>query len=436
MTVELRTIRTPAEQALSDTYTAARSQLPGKGALAKLREDAFRRFSAIGLPHRRIEEWKYTDLRTLMRDAKPLAGMPDAATKELAREPDRALAGIDFQRLVFVDGTFAAELSDMSPVPGLTIGSMSGALSNEDPLVAAHVGKVIETDDVAVALNTALMGDGAIIRIAGGTHIKQPILLDFIYSSQPSSVFLRSLIVVEAGARASIVENHRTSESQINTALELVVGDGAEVDYLKIVRAQAIHIGTLMSSVGAQARFNTFNFTLGGLAVRNQNFVRFDGEGTIAGIRGATLLRGKEHVDNTLLIDHAAGACQSREQFRSVLDGESRGIFQGKIIVRPHAQKTDAKMASNALLVSDEAEADNKPELEIFADDVQCGHGATAGAIDESLKFYLMARGIPEKEAEALLIQAFVGEAIDEISLDGLRDALLSTAAEWLRERT
>jgi Fe-S cluster assembly protein SufD len=169
--------------------------------------------------------------------------------------------------------------------------------------------------------------------------------------------------------------------------------------------------------------------------VRNQLFLQFDGEGTLAGIRGASLLKGKQHADNTLVLDHKVGGCQSREMFKSVLDDQSRGVFQGKIIVRPNAQKTDAKMMTQALLLSDDAEADNKPELEIFADDVQCGHGATTGALDDDLKFYLMARGIPKKEAEALLVQAFVGEAIEGIEHAGLRDALMGQVASWLSAR-
>ncbi len=163
-------------------------------------------------------------------------------------------------------------------------------------------------------------------------------------------------------------------------------------------------------TIGARAQFNTFAFTADAQLVRNQCFIRFAGEGTKAGIRGVNLLRGKDHVDTTLLIEHAAGHCESREQFKAVLDDQSHSVFQGKIVVKQHAQKTDAKMMTRALLLSDEAEADNKPELEIFADDVVCGHGATAGALDPGLKFYLMSRGIHEKEAEALLIQAFIGE--------------------------
>ena len=194
-------------------------------------------------------------------------------------------------------------------------------------------------------------------------------------------------------------------------------------------------MSSLMADVGAHARFNTFAFTIGAGIVRNQLFLRFGGEGTLANIRGASLLKGREHVDTTMLVDHAAVGCQSREVFKTVLDDQSRGVFQGKIIVRPGAQKTDAKMASHALMLSEDAEADNKPELEIYADDVQCGHGATAGDLNEDLLFYLKARGIPHKEAEALLIQAFVGDAIEGIEDAGLREALIEAVGAWVKTR-
>jgi Fe-S cluster assembly protein SufD len=219
--------------------------------------------------------------------------------------------------------------------------------------------------------------------------------------------------------------------------LELKVGDAAHVDHIKITGegAGALHVSSLMAAIGAHARFNEFLFTTGGGVVRNQAFVRFGGEGTVAGIRGATLLQGHQHADTTLVAEHAAAECTSREVFKSVLDEHGRSVFQGKIIVRPHAQKTDAKMATHALLLSETAEADNKPELEIFADDVQCGHGATSGALDQELLFYLKARGIPAKEAEALLIQAFVGEAVEGIEHAGLRDALIDRVVAWLKAR-
>jgi Fe-S cluster assembly protein SufD len=253
-------------------------------------------------------------------------------------------------------------------------------------------------------------------------------------------MFVRSLMVVAPGARAMLIESHEGasgSDYQVNAALEVVVGDGAHVDHVKVVAdgAEALHVSTLAAAVGAKARFNSFSFTMGGAVVRNQIFLNFDGEDTVAGIRGATLIRGRQHADSTLVANHIARGCQSREVFKTVLDDEAHGVFQGRIIVRHGAQKTDSKMMTQALLLSDRAEADNKPELEIYADDVQCGHGATSGALDDELKFYLMARGIPAAEAEALLIQAFLGEAIEGIEHAGLREALADCVVAWLKAR-
>ncbi len=199
--------------------------------------------------------------------------------------------------------------------------------------------------------------------------------------------------------------------------------------------AEAVHIATLVATVGAKARFNTFNLTSGGAVSRYQGFITCAGEHTSIATNGVNLLRSEQHGDTTLFMDHAVPHCMSREVFRAVLDDSAHSVFQGRIVVRPDAQKTDAKMMTRALLLSDEAEVDAKPELEIFADDVTCGHGATAGALDDSLLFYLRARGLPEKQAQALLIQAFVGEAIESIVHDGLRDAAIAASVRWLEAR-
>jgi len=443
MNAEVRQMKSAAELALADAYARAKPALPGGGKVAALREDAFQRFDASGLPHRRVEEWKYTDLRALMRDAKPLATPPDAQAKARAKDAGKILADIEARRLVFVDGAFVRELSDLEGLePGLHIGSMAQALAAGDPLTTAHLGRVLPgQEDVALALNTAFMNDGALIHVTAGIAVERPLHLVFVASgTQPASIFARSLVVIDQGARVMLVETHEGfagRDYQVNAALELVVGDDAHVDHVKITAEGpgALHVATLIASIGAHARFNAFTFTTGGAVVRNQLFVRFAGEGTLAGIGGVALLRDRQHADTTLIADHAAALGQSREMFKSVLDGRSRGVFQGKIIVRPHAQKTDAKMATHALLLSDDAEADNKPELEIFADDVQCGHGATAGALDDDLLFYLKARGLPAKDAASLLIQAFVGEAIEGIEHAGLREALMEAAAAWLAAR-
>ncbi len=440
MNAEIRPIKTAAESALVAAFDAARGRLPGA---ATLRGTAFKHFEAVGLPHRRVEEWKYTDLRVLMRDAKPLAPPPDKAAKSRAREAGAALAAIEGRRLVLVDGAFVPELSDLAGLePGLRIRAMAQVLADGDPAVVQRLGRLVATDDVAVALNTAFMSDGVVIEVAEGAALTRPLhVVHFNAGVAPASVFTRSLAVIGKGARAMLIESHEgtlDSGYQVNTAFEIEVADGAHVDHVKITGAGAgaLHVSSLMADIGAQARFNEFLFTAGSSVVRNQLFIRLRGAGTVAGIRGATLLNGRQHADTTLVADHVAGSCISREVFKSVLDGESRGVFQGKIIVEPHAQKTDAKMSAHALLLSEDAEADSKPELEIFADDVQCGHGSTAGALDEDLLFYLKARGIPAKEAEALMIQAFVGEAIEGIEHAGLRDTLIDHVAAWLKTRS
>lgn len=440
MNAEVRQLKTAAELALAAEWEQAKARLPGPSAL---REAAFRRFAAQGLPHRRVEEWKYTDLRALMRDAKPLAAPPDAAALARARTAASVLDDVTCRRIVFVDGAFAPQFSDLVGLePGLTIRPMAQALAAGDPLIDAHLGKVVAIDgDPAVALNTAFMGDGALIHLAAGTVIDRPLNLVFLAAgNRPAAMFTRSLAVAERGARAMLIESHEVAggaDYQVNAALELVVGEAAHVDHVKIIGegSEALHVSTLMARVGAHARFNDFSFVQGGAVVRNQLYLHFHGAETVAGIRGVSLLRDKQHADTTMVVDHSSVGCQSRELFKSVLDGASNGVFQGKIIVRPGAQQTDAKMATHALLLSEEAEADSKPELEIFADDVQCGHGATAGALDEDLLFYLRARGIPAKEAEALLIQAFIGEAVEGIEHARLREVLMELAVKWLRER-
>jgi Fe-S cluster assembly protein SufD len=439
---EVAVIKTAAETALAQTFAQVRDRLPGDEAVAARRNAAFDVFAKQGLPHRRIEEWKYTDLRALMRDAKPLASPPDAAAKARARDAGRLLSDLDARRLVFVDGAFVPELSDLHDLEaGLVVGSLAQALTDGDPVVAARLGKLAPGNDAAVALNTALMGDGAVIRIASGATIERPLHLLFVASEKSAAIFTRSLVTIDHGARVMLIESHEgpaAGDYQVNDALELFAGDGAHVDHVKVIGegSDALHVSSLATAIGAHARFNTFSFISGGAVVRNQLFLRLDGEGTVAGVRGASLLKDRQHADTTLFADHIARDCQSREMFKSVLDEEAHGVFQGRIIVRRHAQKTDAKMMTQALLLSERAEADNKPELEIFADDVQCGHGATAGALDEDLKFYLMARGIPPVEAEAMLIQAFLGEAIEGIEHAGLREALIESVAAWLGARS
>lgn len=437
MNAEIKPMRTQAELALLAAFAGQRDKLVGA---RSERADAFKMFEEAGLPHRRVEEWKYTDLRTLMREAKPVAAQPDATALAAAKDAAR-IAGFEARRMVVVNGVFEPLLSDTANLePGLSIMSLAQALVAADRDVSAP-GKTVSTNDVVVALNTAFMTDGVVIHVAKDAQIERPVHIVYLFSGpEAGATFTRSRVVLEPGAKLTLLESYEGPNDldyQVNAALDVTLSDRARMERVKIGREgdRALHLSTVMATLGGEAVLRDFALTLGSAVTRNQLFLRLNGEATSLGVSGANLLRGHQHVDTTMVVDHAAGGCTGREKFKSVLDGQSRAVFQGKIIVRQGAQKTDAKMATNALLLSDEAETDNKPELEIFADDVQCGHGATAGALDEELLFYLKARGIPHKEAEALLIQSFVGEAIETVEHEGLREALLDFTAQWLEGR-
>ncbi|HZR73798.1 Fe-S cluster assembly protein SufD [Bradyrhizobium sp.] len=439
MNATLRPIKTKAELGLAEQFAAAGPTLPGGPAISKLRTVAFDRFAAAGLPHSRVEAWKYTDLRRLMADAKPLACAPDAAARAGAAGTGSLFTGLGFRRLVIVDGSFIPELSDLADVEsGLTIQTMASAFARDDFVQAQRLSPAAD-GGVAVSLNAALAADGVAIEIAPGTKVERPIHLAFVTTTE-SAAFVKSLVVIGDSARATLVESHEGPDGcgyQVNSLLELLVGDRSVVEHIKVIQEgdAALHVGTLLATVGAQAVVRKFGLVTGGAVVRNELTLRLAGEGATVAAHGASLLAGRQHADTTLLVDHQAPHGESREIFKAVIDDEARAVFQGKITVQPGAQKTDGKMMARGLLLSDTAEFDCKPELEIFADDVQCGHGSTTGALDGELKFYLQARGIPEKQAEALLIHAFVGEVFETVAHDGSRDALLAAMTAWLDGR-
>jgi Fe-S cluster assembly protein SufD len=441
MNAEIKPIKTAAEPGLAAAYQVAKKRLPGGPAFARLREQALAAFVEGGLPHRRIEEWKYTDLRTLLREAAPLADPPDKATFARAKKLE-PLPSVDVRRVTLINGSFVGELSDLvQPEAGLTILPLSRALA-EGHALASRIGRLLPPYyDATLALNTAFVADGIVIGLAAGSKLARPIHVRHLFTgAAAAAAYARTLVVVGEGAIATVIESFEGPDGvayQSNTTAELQVGDKAWLEYVR-VQAEgdaAIHLATVLADIGASAKLHTCSLTVGAAVSRQSVFLRCTGAASETRLSGATLLRRKQHADTTLYVDHMTQGCSSREMFKSALDDESRGVFQGKIVVRPGAQKTDAKMMSAALLLGAAAEADHKPELEIFADDVQCGHGATAGALDEELLFYLRARGIPRKEAEALLIRAFIGEAMEAVPHEALREALLARAADWLAAR-
>jgi Fe-S cluster assembly protein SufD len=434
--------KTETGRALSDAFAVARDRLPGAGGVADARKQAREAYERLGLPHRRIEEWKYTDLRALMREVLPLADAPD---QDALRRAKAALAGhamAGATRLVLVDGVYSPELSDTAGLDAaVRIQIVRDVLEDGGNEARTDLFNVNIADNAMVSLNAAMMTDGVLVTIAEQAVVSKPIEIVHVATRSAAATYSRSFLKLGKGARATLVENFAGAEGakayQANDAVIVWLGEAAELEHVRLMvdAADAINISTAVFTVGARARLNTFNMTSGGNVSRYQGYVSCAGEGAQVTTNGVNLLNGRQHADSTLLLDHAVPNCTSREVFRAVVDDRAHSVFQGRIIVRPDAQKTDAKMMTRALLLSDEAEADNKPELEIFADDVTCGHGATTGALDESLLFYLRARGLSEKDAQALLIQAFVGEAIESIADDNLRDLAISAAQRWLEAR-
>lgn len=408
--------RTPAEAALVDAFGERLSLLPGDGAVMVKRDDAIEQVKN-GLPTRRVEAWHYTDLRRLLASvpdfdasakAKPVAPLLEGSTVlSLANGVSQPVSGIDgvtFQRL-------ADKLTDGSYAPALvTYGN----------------------DDTIGAINTAFVADGYFVDIEAGSQLDKPIELQNLQAGGQSHV--RLPVRVGAGAKATIVER-QTGEGAglVSSVSQLLLGDDAEVLWL-IVQDQpetATHLAQLKAELGKNAKLTLFVMNAGGKLVRQEVIVKAAGEGADFKLRGVNLLAGDSHVDVTMVLDHAVPHTSSTEVVRNVVTGRAKGVFQGRINVHQVAQKTDARMACNTLLLSDDGEFSTKPELEIFADDVACGHGATVTEIDHNHLFYLMARGIDEKSARGLLIRAFLAEVIEELDDESVVDPLEELLSNW-----
>ena len=421
--------RSAAEAAYLEAFGEA---LPTADWLEPAREAARAQFTEAGLPHRRLEAWRWTDLRTIVdREFPPsLAASGEVDGAALAGSP---FAALDCHRAVFVDGHYQAGLSDIAGLSGQAECILLASGLNDAPAwLEQHFGQAYpQEEDTLLALNTALMADGVALRVPEGSTVDKPLELVFIATgTSPQTLSIRNLIVVEAGAEVTVLETHMGPSAGryvANTATECIVQDGGTLDHVKVQdeSAEAIHLANLNATVGAKAAFKTFILNSGASVTRNHVRAKMAGEGGHADISSAYMLSGRQHCDTSLLVDHAVAGCTSNELFKCVMDDRARGIFQGKIIVRPDAQQTDGMQMSQALLLSEHAEFDAKPELEIFADDVRCTHGATSGELDEDLMFYLRSRGIAPDDARALLIAAFVGEAIELVSSEQVRDALI-----------
>lgn len=429
-----------ANETLTRYFSEVKQDLPGDPGL---REKAFSHFLKTGLPNRRIEEFKYTDLSASLKSLPSFGSSPSSdLINDLVSMPS-VLNKVDAYRIDFVNGSLVTNIGSLRQiVPDyIRIDALSDFL-NEEGTDLSLTGQIKGVQENPLyALNSAFMKEGIVIRIKAGAKPENPLHFRFFYSDQAVMSAIRCLVLIEKGASAQIIESLEgkgVAQHFLNDVMEIQLKEDAEVSHIRLndQNRNAIILSTLSCSVGQNSVFRTWNIASGGSLSRHQLFGAYHGEGAEIYANGVQMVRDRQIIDTTLQMDHAEPGGISRELFKTVVQDQAAGVFQGKIIVEPFAQKTDGQMMSAALLLSEQSAMNNKPELEIYANDVVCAHGATCGQLDDELLFYLMARGLPRTEAESLMIQAFLNEALENINNEELKEALENHIVQWLETRT
>ncbi|MBY5969203.1 Fe-S cluster assembly protein SufD [Halomonas denitrificans] len=408
--------------------------------IAARRQAGAARFEAMGFPDRRVEEWKYTDVRAISRGDFQLA--EDA---EFSPASAAALTlPMDAHRLTFVDGVFSSALSDLTELPGgVQVQPLSQALEENHEAVGGPLGRLTGVEFSAFsALNTAFFEEGALVRLAPGTVVEKPIVLQFLSRANQAAVMSHPRILIEAASRsqATVIEHHVGEEGAANfTNLveEVMLDRGAHLTHYKLVESpeQDLHVASIHVEQCRDAQFTSFNLTLGGGLVRNDLISDLNGQGAEVTFNGLFYGQNRQHVDNHTLANHNAPHTFSHENYKGILDDRAHGVFNGKVIVKRDSQKIEADQSNANLLLSDRAQIDTKPELEIYADDVKCSHGATTGQLDEEAVFALRTRGLDQATARGLLTLAFAGEVMDQVDLDAVAERVELTVAGKLPER-
>jgi len=400
--------------------------------LQELRQAALERFRVVGFPSVIEEDWRFNNLAPITGGDFRLAG-PEGSTlrPEDLRPHLFAIPGVS--TLVFVNGRYAPALSlPGTPPAGVTVQNLAGALIGKSDLIRRHLGQHARPEQSGfTALNAAFIRDGLFVHVPAGLDAGPPVHAVFVSdaAAEGAATHPRNLIVVEQGARAAVLESYvglGDGSYLSNPVTEAVVGDGAFLEHTRIQREseQAFHIGTTHLSQGQNSRVMSYVVSFGGAVARHNLDLVLGGPGIDTHLLGMYMGRGRQEVDNHTSILHAHPNCATREVYKGILDGRSHGIFNGKIYVTPEAQKTDAKQTNRALLLSDTARIDTKPQLEIFADDVKCTHGATVGSLDPLAAFYLSSRGIGPVLGRKILTYAFAAEVLEEIPYDSVRTGL------------
>jgi Fe-S cluster assembly protein SufD len=408
-----------------------------------LRRAALARFEELGFPTTSNEEWRFTNVSPIARTNFLPAPAPEPGAVGMADIDRHLFHGHAGHRLVFVNGHLAAGLSDPGAAPqGVILESLAAAIGRYPDLVTRHLARHARVDENGfTALNAAFMRDGAFLYVPDGVELAEAVHLLFVAlpGADPVMSVPRNLIVVGRGSRAAVVESYvalAPGTYLTNVVTELVVGEHAVVEHdrLQMEDVQAYHVSTTSMYMLGSSTVTSNSISLGGAIVRNTVGAVLDAPGSVCTLNGLSLATGTQVIDNHTAIDHARPHCQSHELYKAVLDGSARGVFNGKIFVRKDAQKTDAKQTNKTLLLSDDATIDTKPQLEIFADDVKCTHGATVGQLADDQLFYLRARGIDEIAARDILTFAFAADVIDRVHVEPLREQLDSLLHTRLRE--
>jgi len=427
----------PAKQ--TDPYLKAFERFEQVGAsrqpawLFPLRKAGIARFAELGFPTLKNEDWRFTNVAPIAKlPFKPVFdATPDGLTKEsLNQFPFTKLPGA---RLVFVNGIYSAGLSTTPEhQDGIKVGSLAAALATDSALIEKHLGRHLRTEDNAfAALNNAFFQDGGFVYVPAGQSVDEPVQFLFVNISKDAGATThpRNLIITEREAKLTVIESYVSLASAptfTNAVTEFALGDNSTVEHCKFQdeSQEAFHIAALPSHLGRAVNFSSHSIVTGAKLSRNNLRTTLDGEGIECVLNGVYITNNDQLSDHYMIVDHARPHCASHEYFNGILAGKSRGVFHGRILVRPDAQKTDAKQTNKNLLLSDEASADTKPQLEIYADDVKCTHGATIGQLNDESIYYLRSRGIGLESARRMLIHAFAGEIIDRVKHDALREEL------------
>jgi Fe-S cluster assembly protein SufD len=422
-----------SESRIVETFRQAAPAAGQPQWLAPLRSAAIATFTELGFPTVRDEDWRFTNVAPiagLSFQPAPAVAANGAESKLLAEAVFAKLPGT---RLVFVNGFFAPKLSRIEKIPnGARVENLSAALAKDSAVIEKHLGKYARTTDNAfAALNQAFFADGAFISLPANVEITEPIQLVYISSAKQNGETIqpRNLIIAGANSRATIVESYLstgTAAYLTNAVTEIVAGDNAAIEHVKLQdeTASAFHLATIAGEFGRASNVNVHSFALGAKLSRNNIRTKLAGEGLECILNGLYVTRNEQLADHHMIVEHAQPHCASHEYFNGILDDKSKGVFHGRIYVHPIAQKTDAKQTNKNLLLSDDATADTKPQLEIYADDVKCTHGATIGQLNDESIFYLRARGIPEATARRMLIHAFAGEIVERVKCAPVREEL------------